>query len=106
MAFRPSAAEEARTLAASANTGTLATLTATGDPWASFVTYGLLDGAPVLCVSNLAEHGRNLAADRRASIAIVSPATDSIRRRAGASRWQALSSAHRATNSAPHGKRT
>lgn len=76
MAFRPSAAEEARTLAASANTGTLATLTATGDPWASFVTYGLLDGAPVLCVSNLAEHGRNLAADRRASIAIVSPDPD------------------------------
>jgi heme iron utilization protein len=35
---RPSAAEEARTIAASTNTGTLATLTATGDPWASFVT--------------------------------------------------------------------
>ena len=60
-AVRPSAAEEARTIAASTNTGTLATLTATGDPWASFVTYGLLDGAPVLCVSNMAEHGRNLA---------------------------------------------
>ena len=72
---RPSAAEEARTIAASTNTGTLATLTATGDPWASFVTYGLLGGAPVLCVSNLAEHGRNLAADPRASIAIVGTAT-------------------------------
>ena len=70
-ATRPSAAEEARTIAASTNTGTLATLTATGDPWASFVTYGLLGGAPVLCVSNLAEHGRNLAGDPRASIAIV-----------------------------------
>jgi putative heme iron utilization protein len=70
---RPSAAEEARTIAASTNTGTLATLTADGDPWASFVTYGLLGGAPVLCVSNLAEHGRNLAADPRASIAIVAP---------------------------------
>jgi putative heme iron utilization protein len=70
---RPSAAEEARTIAASTNTGTLATLTAEGDPWASFVTYGLLGGAPVLCVSNLAEHGRNLAADPRASIAIVAP---------------------------------
>ena len=75
-AVRPSAAEEARTIAASTNTGTLATLTATGDPWASFVTYGLLDGAPVLCVSNLAEHGRNLAGERRASIAIVAPTTD------------------------------
>jgi putative heme iron utilization protein len=75
-AVRPSAAEEARTVAASTNTGTLATLTADGDPWASFVTYGLLGGAPVLCVSNLAEHGRNLAADPRASIAIVAPSTD------------------------------
>jgi putative heme iron utilization protein len=73
---RPSAAEEARTIAASTNTGTLATLTADGDPWASLVTYGLLDGAPVLCVSDLAEHGRNLAADQRASIAIVAPTTD------------------------------
>ncbi|MCP9274675.1 HugZ family pyridoxamine 5'-phosphate oxidase [Mycolicibacterium arenosum] len=74
---RPSAAEEARTIAASTNTGTLASLTATGDPWASFITYGLLGGAPVLCVSNLAEHGRNLAGDPRASIAIVAPATES-----------------------------
>jgi heme oxygenase (biliverdin-IX-beta and delta-forming) len=73
---RPSAAEEARTIAASTNTGTLATLTADGDPWASFVTYGLLGSAPVLCVSNLAEHGRNLAADPRASIAIVAPQRD------------------------------
>lgn len=61
---------------ASTNTGTLATLTATGDPWASFVTYGLLEGAPVLCVSTLAEHGRNLATDHRASLAIVLPSTD------------------------------
>lgn len=74
---RPSAAEEARTIAASTNTGTLATLTEHGDPWASFVTYGLLTGDPVLCVSNLAEHGRNLAHDARASIAIVAPATQS-----------------------------
>ncbi|MET0701261.1 MAG: DUF2470 domain-containing protein [Mycobacterium sp.] len=74
---RPSAAEEARTIAASTNTGTLASLTTSGDPWASFVTFGLLDGAPVLCVSQMAEHGRNLAGDPRASIAIVAPATDS-----------------------------
>jgi putative heme iron utilization protein len=72
-AGRPSAAEEARTIAASTNTGTLASLTATGDPWASFVTYGLLGGAPVLCVSHLAEHGRNLAGDPRASLAVVAP---------------------------------
>ena len=30
----------------------------------------------MLCVSNLAEHGRNLAADPRASIAIVAPSVD------------------------------
>lgn len=70
---RPSAAEEARTIAAAANAATLATLTAHGDPWASLVTYGLVDGAPVLCVSQLAEHGRNLARDPRASIAVVEP---------------------------------
>jgi putative heme iron utilization protein len=76
-AVRPSAAEEACTIAASTRVGTLATLTAEGDPWASFVTYGLLGGQPVLCVSNLAEHGRNLAGDRRASIAIVAPNSES-----------------------------
>ncbi|MBV8348901.1 MAG: DUF2470 domain-containing protein [Mycolicibacterium sp.] len=73
---RPTAAEEARTIVASTNTGTLASLATDGGPWASLVTYGLLDGAPVLCVSQLAEHGRNLAADPRASIAIVGPTTD------------------------------
>jgi len=75
-ATRPSAAEEARTIAASTNTGTLASLTATGDPWASFVTYGLLAGSPVLCVSHMAEHGRNLAGDPRASLAVVAPTAE------------------------------
>jgi putative heme iron utilization protein len=75
---RPSAAEEARTIVASTNTAVLASLTDSGDPWASFVTYGLLDdGAPVLCVSHMAEHGRNLAGDPRASLAIVAEATES-----------------------------
>ena len=73
---RPSAAEEARTIAAAANTATLASLTGSGDPWASYVAYGLLDGAPVLCVSHLAEHGRNLAGDPRASLAVVAASTD------------------------------
>jgi putative heme iron utilization protein len=72
-ATRPSAAEEARTLASTTNIGTLASLTAGGDPWASFITYGMLGGSPVLCVSHMAEHGRNLAGDHRASIAIVTP---------------------------------
>jgi putative heme iron utilization protein len=71
---RPSAAEEARTLAAATNVAALATLTADGDPWASLVTYGLLgDGSPVLCVSHLAEHGRNLVADGRASLMVTPP---------------------------------
>ncbi len=68
------AAEEARTLVAATNVAALATLTADGDPWASLVTYGALDdGSPVLCLSHLAEHGRNLAADPRASL-MVAPA--------------------------------
>jgi putative heme iron utilization protein len=71
--IRPSAAEEARTLIATTNVATLASLTSAGDPWASMVTYGLLDGAPVLCVSHMAEHGRNLAADPRASLSVVAP---------------------------------
>lgn len=77
---RPTPAEEARTVAASTNIATLATLTADGDPWASYITYGLLEGSPVLCVSRMAEHGRNLQNDRRASVAIVAPesATDPL----------------------------
>jgi putative heme iron utilization protein len=72
---RRTAAEEARTLLAGTNVATLATLSDDGGPWASMVTYAALpDGAPVLCVSTLAEHGRNLARDPRASLAIVDPA--------------------------------
>jgi putative heme iron utilization protein len=73
---QPSAAEQARTIAAASNSGTLATLTVDGDPWASLVAYGLVDGEPVLCVSNLAEHGRNLANDPRASVSIVTASSD------------------------------
>ncbi|MBF6358851.1 DUF2470 domain-containing protein [Nocardia farcinica] len=72
-ATRPSAAEEARTVVAATNIATLASLSEDGGPWASFVTYGELGGRPVLCVSRLAEHGRNLAADPRASLSIVAP---------------------------------
>jgi len=73
---RPSAAEQARTIAAGSNAATLATLTADGDPWASLVAYGLLGGSPVLCVSNLAEHGRNLTGDPRASVSIAAASSD------------------------------
>ncbi|MDJ0394085.1 DUF2470 domain-containing protein [Rhodococcus sp. G-MC3] len=70
---RSTPAEEARTVAASTNIATLASLTTDGDPWASYITYGLLDGSPVLCVSRMAEHGRNLLGDPRASVSIVAP---------------------------------
>jgi putative heme iron utilization protein len=71
---RLSAAEQARTLVAATNLAALATLTTEGDPWASLVTYGALaDGSPVLCLSRMAEHGRNLDADPRASLIITQP---------------------------------
>jgi heme iron utilization protein len=76
---RRSAAEEARTLVAAASAGTLATLSDDGTPWASLVAYGALeDGSPVLFVSHLAEHARNLAREPRASlvVAATSPGED------------------------------
>jgi len=74
---RRSAAEEARTIVAGANQATLATLSADGHPWGSFVTYGTLrDGSPVLCLSTLAEHGRNLPADPRASLVVADRSAD------------------------------
>jgi putative heme iron utilization protein len=42
-----------------------------GAPWASLVEYAALaDGSPVLCLSTLAEHGRNVARHPRASLMI------------------------------------
>lgn len=72
-ARRPSAAEEARTIVAGTNVASLASLTSSGDPWASVVTYGLIGGVPVLCLSDLALHGRNLAGDQRGSLAVAAP---------------------------------
>jgi len=66
------AAEEARALVQTGIVATLATLSEDGTPWASLVTYGTLaNGAPVICVSTLAEHGRNLVRDQRASIVVA-----------------------------------
>ena len=71
-ARRRTPAEEARTLVAVNSLGTLSTLTAGGDPWGSLVAYGqLADGSPVLLVSTLAEHGRNLPLDGRASLVVA-----------------------------------
>jgi putative heme iron utilization protein len=73
-ARRRTPGEEARTLVAAANSGSLASLSADGTPWASIVTFGATGaGEPVLVVSMMAEHGRNLVRERRCSIAIAEP---------------------------------
>lgn len=74
---RRTAAEEARTIVAGGNVATLASLSEDGHPWGSFVTYGTLaDGSPVLCLSTMAEHGRNLPRDARASLVVASSPGD------------------------------
>jgi heme oxygenase (biliverdin-IX-beta and delta-forming) len=71
---RRTPAEEARALVASTNVATLATHSSDGYPWASLVAYGSLgDGSPVLFVSRLAEHARNLESDGRASLVVADP---------------------------------
>jgi heme iron utilization protein len=66
--------EEARTLVAAASSGSLASLSEDGTPWASIVTFGTTNaGEPVLVVSTMAEHTRNLAREPRCSIAIAEP---------------------------------
>lgn len=71
---RPAPAEAARTLTAQSRTAALASLSEDGTPWASLVMYGLLeDGTPALLLSTLAEHGRNLARDPRASLMVAAP---------------------------------
>ena len=65
-----SSATAARDLVASQSSGLLATSSA-GHPWGSLVAYGPLeDGSPVLLVSRMAEHGRNLLAEPRASLVV------------------------------------
>jgi heme iron utilization protein len=66
----PSDAERGRTLLATSRTGALATVTVDGGfPFGSLVAYAVDDGGrPLLCLSDLAEHSRNLAADPRASL--------------------------------------
>ncbi|CAN5276814.1 DUF2470 domain-containing protein [soil metagenome] len=72
---RRSPAEEARTLVSSMTVGYLATVGENGAPWCSLVVYGpAADGNPVLLVSTMAEHGRNLLHDPRASLALNDPA--------------------------------
>ena len=71
---RRDAAEEARTLVAAVTVGYLASVGENGDPWCSLVVYGPdPEGNPVLLVSTMAEHGRNLAGD---PLKVPAPAPD------------------------------
>ena len=69
----PTHGERAMTLACRARTATLCTIARDpeGFPYGSFVTYAIQGGHPILLISALAEHTRNLAADPRASLLIA-----------------------------------
>lgn len=67
----PPHAESARSLVAATSVGSLATISVDvpGYPFGSVVNYALDDqGCPLLLLSDLAEHTRNLKADARASL--------------------------------------
>ena len=68
----PSHAEQARTLLQRAEMAVLSTLGAelSGHPYGSLVIYGLHEGAPILLVSGLAEHTKNLEASPRCSLLV------------------------------------
>jgi putative heme iron utilization protein len=68
----PTDAERSRTLLAAEGTGSLATIGEGGFPFGSLVSHAVDDrGRPLLLLSDLAEHSRNLAADPRASLMAV-----------------------------------
>jgi putative heme iron utilization protein len=70
---RPSHAECARSLAATYSRGTLSTLNDDGYPFGSVVLYVLDDrGQPVMLLSELAEHTKNIRRDGRASVLVSS----------------------------------
>lgn len=73
----PTHAERARTLMASTTTGSMATMAAGEDgyPFGSIVTYALDGvGRPLLCLSDIAEHTRNLKANPKTSIMVIEQA--------------------------------
>ncbi len=68
----PSDAELSRTLVASSTTASLSTLTESGYPYGSIVSYiPNDDGDPVILVSDLAEHTINARANNKASMLIT-----------------------------------
>lgn len=74
----PTHAEQARTMATAAITGTLCTVAAepAGYPYGSFVTVALADGHPVFLISEMAEHTKNLRLDPRASLLVAQSGAD------------------------------
>lgn len=71
--MEPSDAERARTLAAGRVQGTLGTVAREpeGTPFVSVAPFGIGgDGAPILCISEMAEHTMNLRLDPRCSLLI------------------------------------
>ena len=70
----PSDAERSRTLIGAVRTAALATLGEGGFPFGSLVSHAVdAAGRPLLLLSDLAEHSRNLAADPRASLMATEP---------------------------------
>ena len=67
----PTDAELARTLVATATRATLCTLTADGYPYGSSVSYAQEGGAPILLISEMAEHTVNARGDDRASLLVA-----------------------------------
>jgi len=71
---RPSDAELSRTLMSSRAFGALATMSiqCPGFPFGSLVGYAVDEsGRPLLCLSGMAEHSRNMAVDPRASLLVT-----------------------------------
>jgi len=72
----PSHAELARTLIEPGAIASMSTLTRDGHPYGSIVPLSTLPGGePLVCISDIAEHTRNLRRDPRASLLVA--ATDS-----------------------------
>ena len=68
----PTDAELSRTLVACQSRATLCTLTGTGYPYGSAVSYAADgEGAPVVLISEMAEHTVNLRGDNRSSVLVA-----------------------------------
>lgn len=82
----PTHAERVRTLVGTCDSGTLSTLSVepAGYPFGSVVTYALDEGGtPLVLMSSMAEHARNLAEDRRCSLLVAAPEQSGTSRLAG-----------------------